>query len=150
MRLGLGLGIGGAGRGASKPSAAEKTIKAAIKERHHIRAVRDGVKVLIQPYALLKVGGASILHGVVVVVEGDAVGGWSIAEIGVPSLSAVEIYNATFIPADIFSADGLDGVVAVVEPVDPFKDAAQDGADAAKATAGGRLSIALRPAAASH
>jgi hypothetical protein len=88
------------------------------------------VKVLIQPYALLKVGGDAILHGVVVVVEGDAVGGWDIAEIGVSSLSAVEVYNAPFIPADTFSAGGLDGIVAVVEPVDPFKDTVQNEAGA--------------------
>jgi len=129
MALGLGLGLGLNNR-VRRGSPAEKTIKAAIKERHHIRAVRDGVGVLIQPYALLRAAGDSILHGVVVMVEGDTVGAWSVTEISVASLSGVEVYDATFIPADAFSASGLDGIIAVVEPVDPFKDADQDSAGA--------------------
>uniref|UniRef100_UPI004057BE95 hypothetical protein n=1 Tax=Candidatus Electrothrix sp. TaxID=2170559 RepID=UPI004057BE95 len=129
MRMGLGLGLTKQSGKGHSPSP-EDTIKAAIKERKHVRAIRGEVGVLIQPYALLKVEGVSILHGVVTVVEGDAVGAWSIDEISVASLSGVEVYDATFTPSDAFNRDDLSGVVAVVEPVDPFKDAGQDGVNA--------------------
>ncbi len=125
MHTGIGLSItGNNGRG-RKSTPPEDTIKTAIKERKHIRAVWDGVNALIQPYALLKVEGASILHGVIVVVEGDAVGSWGISVINVAALSSVEIYYATFIPVDAFDGNSLSGVLAVVEGFDPFKDGSE-------------------------
>lgn len=126
MRMGLGLGLG---HRRGKPSSSpENTIKTAIKERMHIRAVRDGVGILVQPYALVSAGGSRILHGVIVAVEGDAVGGWDVSEVDISTLSGVEVYDIAFIPSDAFDIGSLDGVIAVVEPFDPFQDAGEDSA----------------------
>lgn len=127
MQIGIGLGIT-ANRRRGKPSAsspAEDTIKAALKERHHISATRDGVSVLIQPYALLKVGGAGFLYGVIVFIDGEARGDWTPDRINIAALSSVEVYDKAFVPSDAFDVSSLDGVVAVVEGFNPFQDVGQ-------------------------
>ena len=127
LGLGIGLGIGANQRrrrsGASSP--AEDTIKAALKERHHISATRDGVSVLIQPYALFKVGSAGFLYGVIVFIDGEARGDWTPDRINVTALTNVEVYDKAFVPSDAFDPSSLDGVVAVVEGFDPFQDVRQ-------------------------
>lgn len=121
MRLGLGLGLNQRNR-KGRSSTPEDTIKTAIKERHHIRAIRSGVSVLIQPYALMSVEGVTVLRGVIVFVDGSASGDWVPSDLDVTSLKNVEIYDETFVPSDAFDASGLTGVIAVIEGIDPFKD----------------------------
>lgn len=121
MKLGLGLRLTNTKRPPSKSS--ENSVKAALKERQHIRAMRDGVSILIQPYALLKNKGVSAVYGIVVLVDGEARGDWSPSVIDLASVSGVEVYDKTFVPSDAFDAGALDGVVSVVEGFNPFDDA---------------------------
>lgn len=120
--IGIGLGMGGRPR---QSSAAEKTIKAALKERHHLSAIRGGVRILVQPYALLNAQGARILHCVVVLIDGEARGDWSPVSINVAELGSLEVNNETFIPSDAFDPATLSGVIAVVERFDPFQNAGE-------------------------
>lgn len=130
MNLGLGLGLGfNNQRGKPSPSS-EDTVKTAIKERKHVRAVMGGEGVLIQPYALLNAASTRVLQCVVVAVEGAEFGGWDITEIDMASLSGVKVYDETFIPSDAFDGNNLNGVITVVEPFDPFHDTAEGGAGA--------------------
>ncbi|MCK0167051.1 hypothetical protein MWU52_05770 [Jannaschia sp. S6380] len=125
VSLSVGLSIGSVTTmsPAEQSDAPEQVIKSAIKERHHIRAVRDGVGLLLQPYALRVVKGATILTGVVVFVDGAPEGEWRPVDIPICSLSGVEVYDETFIPSDAFDGDSLTGaIVALVDAVDPFED----------------------------
>ncbi|MFC4671520.1 hypothetical protein ACFO5X_23405 [Seohaeicola nanhaiensis] len=124
--MGLNLSLGSTTMRAS--ATPENTIKAALKERHHISAIRDGVKVLIQPYALLKIEGTTLMHGVVVHVDGAAQGDWTPGNIPLPALSDIKVYDQTFVPSDAFDASALDGVIAVVQGFDPFQDAGEGAA----------------------
>lgn len=129
--IGIGIGIGMNQGGGRKSPPAENMIKTAIKERKHVRAVRVGAAVLLQPYALFNANGTRILHAVIVATEGGAVGGWEPVDIIVSDLSAVEVYDLTFIPADAFDPIALDGVVAVIEDFNPFQNVGDaSGADA--------------------
>jgi len=123
--MGLGLGIGQGQRGSNAP---ENTVKLSIKERVHIRAVRNGLQILAQPYALLTVGGTRALHAVIVRVEGDTIGGWVPETIPLSDLSDVKLYDLPFIPNDAFDGAVLDGVIAVVEQIDPFADSIEGAA----------------------
>jgi len=124
MRMGLGLGLTNqSGKGRS--SSPEDTIKTAIKERHHIRAIRGGVGVLVQPYALINAQGTRVLRGIIVFIDGEAAGDWTPIDIDVSGLSSVEVYDETFIPSDAFDPSGLAGVIAVIEPLNPFQDGSE-------------------------
>src|SRR6056297_1372210 len=103
--------------GKGRSSSPEDTIKTAIKERHHIRAIRGGVGVLVQTYALINAQGTRVLRGIIVFIDGEAAGDWTPIDIDVSGLSSVEVYDETFIPSDAFDPSGLAGVIAVIEPL---------------------------------
>lgn len=127
--VGIGIGVGLGMQQVRPPSpSSENSVKTAIKERKHVRAVMGGAGVLIQPYALLNAANSRVLCGVIVAVEGAAVGGWNITEIDMASLSGAEVYDETFIPSDAFDGNTLNGVIAVIEPFDPFKNAGEGSA----------------------
>ncbi len=127
MRIGIGLGLTNQRGGPS--SSPEDTIKAAIKERKHVRAMRGETSILVQPYALYIDKGTRVLHAVIVAVDGEARGDWVPSGIDMSDLSDVEVYDDTFVPSDAFDADALDGVIAVVEGFDPFKDVSETDPD---------------------
>lgn len=121
MNLGLSLSLGSTRR-RKRSTSPENTIKSALKERHHIRAVRGGVGIFVQPYALINAQGTKVLHCNVINVEGQASGGWGLENINIAGLSDIEVYDLAFVPSDAFDPITLNGVIAVVEGFDPFQD----------------------------
>lgn len=127
--IGIGVGLGMSGQTPRQSQVPEDTIKAAIKQRNHIIAVRSGLKVFLQPYALLALDGGNVLRAVIVLAEGRADGTWAPETIPVSDLSGLKIYNETFIPSDAFDPEILAGVIAAVEVFDPFQDTSNSGTD---------------------